>query len=166
MNYSEAEPSEYQTEKVLKIYENHPFSNFPINTCDAERRRILTIKSAQMKYSIPEKRELNFQEVEILNYLFSQEKPEWVSLLPKLKVIARCGCGECPTIFLGQTYDSEIQTGSVMIDYESRDQDGNLIGVSVFATKTEPTQLEFYSVDGDAKKVTIPEISTLKRANP
>jgi len=30
MNYLEAEPSRYPTEESFNIYENHPFSNFPL----------------------------------------------------------------------------------------------------------------------------------------
>jgi len=36
MNYLGAEPPRYQAENVLTFQENHPFSNFPFNTADAE----------------------------------------------------------------------------------------------------------------------------------
>lgn len=94
-----------------------------------------------MKYSISEKRELNLREIEILSYLFENDRPRWLPLLPDLKVIARCGCGVCPTILLGHTFNSEVQNGCLMIDYQGKDTIGNLIGVSLFGTDKEPTQL-------------------------
>ncbi len=118
-----------------------------------------------MEYSTPEKRELYLREIELLNHLFSKEQPEWVDLIPTLKVIARCGCGECPTILFGKSVNSNIQTGSLMIDYVGRDPDGNLIGISVFGVDQMPTQLEFYSVDGLANTIDIPELSTLEKVN-
>jgi len=118
-----------------------------------------------MEYSIPEHRVLNLKEIELLNYLFNKEKPEWVSLIPQLKVIARCGCGECPTILLGQSLDSEILPGSLIIDYIGKDSSGHLIGISVFGTDQMPTQLELFSVDGIAVSLSIPEIFTLERAS-
>ena len=61
-----------------------------------------------MKYSIPYKRDLNGKEKEILVFLFKNEKQEWLSLIKDLKVIARCGCGNCPTIFFGKNFNDEV----------------------------------------------------------
>ena len=59
-----------------------------------------------MKYSIPDKRELTTIEAEFLLQLCQKEKPEWTSLIEDLKVIARCACGKCPTILLGENEKS------------------------------------------------------------
>tara|TARA_R110001583_G_scaffold194654_1_gene366117 strand:+ start:1745 stop:2113 length:369 start_codon:yes stop_codon:yes gene_type:complete len=115
-----------------------------------------------MKYSIPDKRELTKSEIEFLTYLFGKEKSEWINLIGNLKVIARCGCGNCPTIIFGKTFDSEIQKGNLIIDYAGKDKNGELIGISVFGTDKIPTELEFYSIDGKSEITEMPKIETLK----
>ena len=117
-----------------------------------------------MKYSIPDKRELTKFEIEFVTYLFEKEKSEWLNLIGDLKVIARCGCGICPTIMFGKTFDSEIQKGNLEIDYTGKGKNGELIGIMVFGTEQMPTELEFYSIDGESDIKEIPEIDTLKRA--
>ena len=115
-----------------------------------------------MKYSIPNKRELTKYEIEFLTYLFEKEKAEWTNLIGNLKVIARCGCGKCPTIIFGKTFDSEIQNGNLLIDYAGKGKNGELIGISLFGTDKMPTELEFYSIDGKSEIIEIPKIETLK----
>jgi hypothetical protein len=114
-----------------------------------------------MKYSIPEKRELTNYEMELLVYLCTKEKPEWIGLLNNLKVIARCGCDKCPTILFGETFDSEIQKGHLIIDYIGKSEANRLIGISVFGTDEMPTELEFYSIDGLTETIVMPKIETL-----
>ncbi len=115
-----------------------------------------------MKYSIPDKRELTKFEIEFLTYLFEKEKSEWTNLIGNLKVIARCGCGNCPTIIFGKSFDSEIQKGHLIIDYSGKGKNGELIGVSVFGSDKMPTELEFYSIDGESDITEMPKIVTLK----
>ena len=115
-----------------------------------------------MKYSIPDKRELTKSEIEFLTYLFEKEKSEWTNLIGNLKVIARCGCGKCPTITFGKTFNSEIKNGNLIIDYAGKGKNGELIGISVFGTDQMPTELEFYSIDGKSEITEMPKIETLK----
>ena len=115
-----------------------------------------------MKYSIEDKRELRQTEIQFLTYLFEKEKTEWTNLLGTLKVIARCGCGNCPTIIFGKTFNSEIQKGNLIIDYTGKGTKGELIGISVFGNEQMPTELEFYSIDGKSEITEIPKIETLK----
>ena len=116
-----------------------------------------------MKYSIPDKRELTKSEIEFLTYLFGKEKSEWTNLIGNLKVIARCGCGKCPTIIFGKTFESKIQKGNLIIDYAGKGENGELIGISVFGTHQMPTELEFYSIDGESEITEMPKIITLEK---
>ena len=132
-----------------------------------KRLRFLTflndMREMNMKYSIPDKRELSKTEIEFLTYLFEKEKPEWLNLVEKLKVIARCGCGKCPTIMFGELFDSEIQTNkSVVIDYMGKGINGELIGVTLLGTEQLPTDLEFWPIDGKSEITDLPKIDTLK----
>ncbi|MGY5353463.1 hypothetical protein [Wenyingzhuangia sp. IMCC45467] len=115
-----------------------------------------------MKYSIPDKRELTKHEIEFLTYLFEKEKSEWRSIIPNLKVIARCGCENCPTIMFGKSFDSEIQRGELMIDYVGKSKNEKLIGIMIFGTNEMPKELEFYSIDGETDFIELPKIETLK----
>lgn len=115
-----------------------------------------------MKYSVSDKRELTNSEIEFLIYLFGKEKSEWTNSIRNLKVIARCGCGKCPTIIFGKTFNSEIQNGNLIINYAGKGKKGELIGISVFGTDKMPTQLEFYSINGESDIKEMPEIDTLK----
>ena len=118
-----------------------------------------------MKYSVPDKRELTKSEIEFLTYLFGRAKSEWNNSIGNLKVIARCGCGKCPTIIFGKKFESEIQKGVLIIDYAGKGNNGELIGISVFGTDQMPTELEFYSIDGESEIIEIPKIDTLKSMN-
>lgn len=114
-----------------------------------------------MDYSIPHKRDLTKSEIELLIYLFEKEKPEWINLIGNLNVIARCGCGNCPTILFGKTLNSKIQHGRLMIDYVGRGENDEIISVSVFGTEKMPTELELCSIDGKSAVTEIPKIKTL-----
>lgn len=114
-----------------------------------------------MEYSIPHKRELRKEEVELLSFLFKREKPEWLEIIDQLKVIARCACGECPTIMFGKSYDSNVQHGKLIIDYQGYDEKDRLIGVSVLGTDKEPTELEFWSMDSKWDQKGFPEFIKL-----
>ena len=118
-----------------------------------------------MKYSIPDKRELSETEKEFLTFIFNSEKPEWIGLIDILKVIARCGCGECPSIIFGENYNSDYQNGKLIIDLQAEGLKGEKIGISVFGTDEMPTELEFYSIDGENEFKEIPAIKTFKRIN-
>lgn len=108
---------------------------------------------------------MTISEIEFLTYLFRKEKSEWTNLIGNLKVIARCGCGKCPTIIFGKTFDSKIQKGSLIIDYAGKEKNRELIGISVFGTDKIPTELEFYSIDGESEIIEMPKINTLKSMN-
>ena len=62
----------------------------------------------------------------------------------------------------GKTFDSEIQKGNLIIDYVGKDKNGELVGISLFGTDQMPTELEFYSIDGELDITEMPKIYTLK----
>ncbi|WP_423997102.1 hypothetical protein [Maribacter sp. IgM3_T14_3] len=115
-----------------------------------------------MKYSIPDKRELTKPEKELLEYLFAKEKANWNNLIADLKVIARCGCGKCPTIMFGKTLESKTEKGKLIIDYFGKGKNGDLIGVSLFGNEKMPTELEFYTVNGESEVTELPILDSLK----
>ncbi|KXX66945.1 hypothetical protein AVL50_29665 [Flammeovirga sp. SJP92] len=115
-----------------------------------------------MKYSIPIKRKLKDEEYKLLEHLLKTERKEFLNILPELVVIGRCGCGNCPTIQLGLNYESDIIHGKIIIDYYGLSKKGNLIGVSILGNEYQPSELEFWSIDGVEEITEIPDIKTLK----
>ena len=110
-----------------------------------------------MKYQISHKRELNTKEKGLLIFLFQREKKEWVTLVDDLKVIARCGCGNCPTILFGKNFDDNISEGNLLIDYYLKTKSQGIVGIGLFGNEERPTELELYSVDGLFEVSEIPE---------
>ena len=115
-----------------------------------------------MEHQISHERELTKYEIDFLTYLFESSKSEWISLITELKVVARCGCGNCPTIL----FDLDKTNKNLMIDFVGESKDGNLIGISVFGNNEKPLELEFWSIDGLTEYITeIPLLETLRPAN-
>ncbi|MDO6739334.1 hypothetical protein [Wenyingzhuangia sp. 2_MG-2023] len=117
-----------------------------------------------MTYNISENRNLSDVEFNLLKYLFKKEKPEWINIINNLKVIGKCGCGECPTIMFGENYDSKIlKNQKLLIDYVGKNKENNLIGIIIFGNKKTPTELEFYSIDSLTKEIKLSEIHSLEK---
>lgn len=110
-----------------------------------------------MEYQISYKRELNCKEKGLLKFLFQREKKDWVPLIDNLKVIARCGCGNCPTIIFGKSFEDKISKGYLLIDYYVKTKNQGIVGIGLFGNDEIPTQLELYSVDGLFEINEIPE---------
>src|SRR6266704_4999217 len=66
----------------------------------------------RMPYSIPHRRELSAEERSLLHFLLTNEAPDRLAELDDLKIVARCGCGECPTVVFGSSLNSEPVTQS------------------------------------------------------
>jgi hypothetical protein len=102
-------------------------------------------------YFISEQRELTPVEKELLAFLLSKANLPGVSA-NALVVVARCGCGTCPTILFGESFcDDPISSedSSSVVDLVGRAVNGTLVGVVLFATKEgKVTELEGWSVDG------------------
>ena len=101
-------------------------------------------------YWIPDKRDLTRTEFALLEFLIRQVE-EINTSVKDLKVIARCGCGKCPTILLGQSLNDEpiySEDADTRLDWSGRAENGTLVGIGMFAKDGMPTELEAWSVDG------------------
>lgn len=101
-------------------------------------------------YCIPDKRDLSSTELALLRFLLRQVDEIDIEAC-ELKVVARCGCGVCPTILLSSSVDEEPVTSSdsqPVVDWAGRAENGTLIGIRLFAKDGMPTELEAWSVDG------------------
>jgi hypothetical protein len=107
-----------------------------------------------------EERALSSEELEVIAVLIDREAPELGSSGQPLRVVGRCGCGQCPTIFF-QPHRAGQREREVC-SYSGKDASGGIVGVLLWETGGFPSQLEFYSVDGH-DPWSLPLASTLER---
>ena len=99
----------------------------------------------------------------LLHFLLIREKPEWLHFISIIKVIAKCGCGKCPTVLFCTSLQDQITTDQrLLIDYLGTGKNGEPIGVSLFGNNKVPTELEFWSIDGQTDVIEIPSLETLQ----
>ena len=122
------------------------------------------MKQDSFPYCIPDKRDLTETERALLAYLLKQVDEITVDA-SDLNVVARCGCGECPTIMFGKSKDDEPITSSdshAVMDWSGRADNGTLVGIGIFTKDGMPTELEAWSVDGGLVE-TWPPIEAIER---
>ena len=76
-------------------------------------------------FSIPHRRELTGEERRILSLLLA-DRPDYAARIDRLKVVARCGCGECPTVMFGESLDSDpVESGyALLAEFTARSESG------------------------------------------
>ena len=104
-----------------------------------------------------ESRSLTSDEYAIVERLVSGLSEGFKQQLPRLIVVGRCGCGECPTIFfqVHQKGDQEQE----LVSFQGVDSKRNVVGVALLGKTDVLSQLEFYALSGEA--VTIPDPQSL-----
>lgn len=108
------------------------------------------MKEGGFPYCIPDKRELTSIELALLEYLLPQVDDVNVAA-GELKVVARCGCGACPTVLFGKSIDDAPVTSrdsQANMDWSGRAENGTLVGIGIFTKDGMPTELEAWSADG------------------
>ncbi len=122
--------------------------------------------SERMPYCTPHRRELSAEERSLLHLLLAREAPDRLSELDHLKVVARCGCGKCPTILFGHTLTAEPVTQSPdeqeVASYRGVNAEGVDVAVSLVARNGRLAELEAWApVGGDINSW--PPTSNLER---
>ncbi|RZS30951.1 hypothetical protein EV687_3150 [Corticibacter populi] len=114
-------------------------------------------------YFIPYQRDLSPDERAILLCLLKKAAPERLPQTESLKVIGKCGCGGCPTVLFGESFEATPVTKDhyVLADYAGKNSAGGLMGVLVWGNDSGITELECYSIDG-SEPVTWPEPQALR----
>ena len=91
-------------------------------------------------------RDLTDDERETVYKLLEKAEPEFSEQVAKLRVIGRCGCGECPTVFF-EPHQPSIHEQDLST-YAGTDKEGGIVAVVLMQKQGRLSQLEFYSVDG------------------
>ncbi|WP_139227411.1 MULTISPECIES: hypothetical protein [unclassified Pseudoxanthomonas] len=101
-------------------------------------------------YCTPYQREISNEERLLLIFLLEREAPDRLGQIESLKVIAICGCGGCPTVLFGSSFDVDpaTQGNYILADYSGKTAAGGLVGVMLWANDQALTELEGYSIDG------------------
>ena len=105
-----------------------------------------------MPYSIADRRHLTPEERSLLTFLLERHAPSRLVELEALKVVARCGCGKCPTVLFGPQLDAEPLTGSPFAEIAScrgTNKDGVTVGVVLIERQGKLAELEAWSPLGD-----------------
>lgn len=108
--------------------------------------------AGHMQYSIPHRRALSGEEVTLLRYLLDHEAPSRLAELEGLRVVARCGCGKCPTVLFGHGTSAEPLTSGPMTEvasYRGRNAEGVTVGVVLIDRGGKLAELEAWSPEGN-----------------
>jgi hypothetical protein len=100
---------------------------------------------ADTPYSIPYQRPLSSEEHQLIAFLLEREAPSRLLEIDFLKVVARCGCGRCPTIMFGPDTSPSF---SEIANYVGRDNQGTLVGVVLLERNGQLVELEAWSPSG------------------
>ena len=107
--------------------------------------------AAHAPYSIPDRRKPTPEERSLLKFLLERHAPNRLVEVDTLKVVARCGCGKCPTVLFGQKLDAEPLTGSPFVQvasYRGKNKDGVTVGVVLIERQGKLAELEAWSPHG------------------
>lgn len=78
--------------------------------------------------------------------LLESAEPEYREQVPRLRVVGRCGCGQCPTVFFEKnepgTHEQDLCT------YTGTDKEGGVVAAVLLQKHGRLSQLEYHSVDG------------------
>ena len=106
-----------------------------------------------MEYCIPHRRELTEEERKLLRFLLADDSVLALQI-DRLLVVARCGCGQCPTILFGESLDDEPLTGvgaktaDIIADYYGPAENGTTVGVTLHEREGKLAELEASVVHG------------------
>ena len=116
-------------------------------------------------YCLPLHRELSTGERALLTHILEREAPARLPEVARLKVVARCGCGTCPTVIFRSSLDAEplpARPFAEIANYWGRNEDGVLVGVVLLEREGQLSELEAWSPEGGEVKAW-PALSEIER---
>jgi hypothetical protein len=117
--------------------------------------------------TIPDVRPLTTDERRLLEWLLyhgTSEAAAYLEQLPKVSVVARCGCG-CPTIDLAVDGRAArlSSPSTILADAAGKSPEGVGVGIIVHGREDLISELEIYSLAGGDEKFSLPRIEDIDR---
>lgn len=91
-------------------------------------------------------RELSAAEHDTVEKMLETASVQYTGQVAELRVVGRCGCGVCPTVFF-EPYDPDTSE-EALCTYVGRDKEGGLVGAILMQQRGRISQLDYYSIDG------------------
>ena len=91
-------------------------------------------------------RDLSAEERETVIKLLEAADTGFSEQVARLRVVGRCGCGLCPTVFF-EPYEPGVSEQDLST-YAGKDKEGGIVGAVLMQKQGRLSQLEYYSVDG------------------
>jgi hypothetical protein len=108
--------------------------------------------------TVHEERSLSPEEAALVEWLVEHGRPDasqyrWQ--IPKLRVFSKCGCG-CPTIDFAIGETRKVGSSHIIADGEGKSPEGAAVGIILHVREGEISELEVYSITGEATIFTLP----------
>jgi hypothetical protein len=106
------------------------------------------------KFHVPDERTLSHEEIRLLEWLLAHgrsDASQYMTQIPKLRVVSRCGCG-CPTIDFAMSTGRKDGPSHIIADAEGESPEGVRIGVIVHVRHGEISELEVFSATGEENR--------------
>ena len=115
---------------------------------------------AAARFVAEPERPLTWEERALVEELLRGAPAQAAAHLASLRVVGRCACGQCPTVFF-RAPNTEVAARQLASCTGTDDEDG-ITGVTLWQARGLLTLLEFWSVDGH-EPFSAPSIASLKR---
>jgi hypothetical protein len=105
----------------------------------------------RIPYSIPHLRDITAEERALLSFALEREDPSRLPELDDLRVVARCGCGRCPTVLFRRGRASDPLTAGParqIASYRGVNAEGVSVGVVLTERNGELAELEAWAPEG------------------
>lgn len=97
-------------------------------------------------FSSTDPRPLSTKEQAVVERLLRDQPPIYSGQAGALKVIGRCGCGVCPTVFFQPHEKGDCE--AELVTMAGKDDTDGLVAAVLLEKAGILSQLEFYSIDG------------------
>ena len=112
-------------------------------------------------YSIPYRREVTHEEADLIWTMLERVAPQRHHEIATLKIIGRCGCGMCPTIIFGTSYDQKLPSGILgeIAQYTGFNAQQLEVGIALIVRDDAISELEVWGMEGAV--ISLPSLRSL-----
>lgn len=116
-------------------------------------------------YCLPLRRPLSPHELALVQTMLRRDRPQLLEQLPRLHVVARCGCGACPTVLFSDRIDGAPDTahpwGDELMTW-GEDGLGNVVEALLIIRQGKISELEVSVLAGPGEDYGLPLLDSLE----